>query len=89
MAGELFLSDGTRLAPKGRYDLLPGQTVTLRLPGGGGYGPSFERDPAAVLDDVLQARVSVDSAREQYGVVIDTQTWTVDEEATVALRNRK
>lgn len=86
MAGELFLSDGKKLAPKGRYDLQPGQKVTLRLPGGGGYYDALDRDPNAVLDDVIQERVSVDAASSIYGVVIDAQTKTIDTLATVALR---
>ena len=38
--------------------------------GGGGFGPPFERDPPAVLEDVLDEKVSVTAARERYGVVI-------------------
>ena len=45
--------------------------MTLRLPGGGGYGPPEERDPRRVLEDVRQGRVSVQAAREVYGVEID------------------
>ena len=40
------------------------------LPGGGGYGPPFERDPQAVLDDVVNGYVSVEAAEASYGVVI-------------------
>ena len=36
--GQMVLSDGTHLHPKRKYLLQPGQQVTLRLPGGGGYG---------------------------------------------------
>jgi N-methylhydantoinase B len=38
--------------------------------GGGGSGSPFERDPALVLDDVLDEKVGVEAARERYGVVI-------------------
>ena len=38
--------------------------------GGGGFGDPFERDPAAVLEDVLDEKVSFAAARERYGVVI-------------------
>ena len=86
MRGELFLSDGTVLPPKGRYDLQADQTVTLRIPGGGGYGSPLDRDPEKVLEDVRQQRVSVDAARERYGVVIDSDNWQVDSEGTEALR---
>jgi N-methylhydantoinase B len=69
--GEVILSDGTRPHPKTKYLLQPDQSVTLRLPGGGGYGPVEERDPRQVLEDVRQGRVSPEAAREVYGVAMD------------------
>ena len=84
--GQMVLSDGTTLHPKRKYLLQPGQRVTLRLPGGGGYGPPFERDPRAVLEDVRQGRVSVEAARQEYGVAVDVEGWSVDEEETRRLR---
>ena len=84
--GQMVLSDGTNLHPKRKYLLQPGQQVTLRLPGGGGYGPPFERDPQAVLEDVRQGRVSAEAARREYGVAVDVEGWTVDEEETRRLR---
>lgn len=85
-AGELSLSDGTRPHPKRKYLLHPGQTLTLRLPGGGGFYPAWQRDPHQVLADVRQGYVSVEAARELYGVVIDLERGTIDEAATAALR---
>jgi N-methylhydantoinase B len=55
-------------------------------PGPGGWGDPLERDPARVLRDVRNELVSVDSARDDYGVVIDRAAWRVDEAATAALR---
>lgn len=86
--GELFLSDGTRPHPKSKYFLKPDQTLTLRLPGGGGFYPAWERDPVRVLADVRQGLVSPEAARDVYGVVIDTAQWTVDEVATDERRVR-
>jgi N-methylhydantoinase B len=54
--------------------------------GGGGYGEPRRRDPARVLADVLDEKVSVAAARELYGVVI--RAGAVDEEATRLLRAR-
>ena len=54
--------------------------------GGGGWGPATERPVAKVLDDVLDEYVSIDAAREHYGVVIDPQTMTVNEAETARLR---
>jgi len=75
----------------------PDRRVILELAGGGGYGDPMTRDPQAVLRDVLNGFVSLDAAREDYGVVIrrlapDDETvllpedFVVDEAATSALR---
>ena len=70
--------------------MVPADTVvTIRIPGGGGYGPAFARDPARVLADVRDGYVSLQAARDAYGVVIDPATWTIDEAATAALRDRR
>ena len=53
-------------------------------PSGGGYGDPFQRDPAAVLDNVLDGLFSPEVAREHYGVVI--AGGAVDRAATEALR---
>ena len=39
---------------------------------------SFEREAELVLGDVLDHYVTLDHAREDYGVVIDAQTMSVD-----------
>ncbi len=39
--------------------------------GGGGYGDALLRDPNAILEDVIDEFVSIEKAREDYGVVID------------------
>jgi N-methylhydantoinase B len=54
--------------------------------GGGGVGDPARRDPRAVLDDVRNEFVTVETAREVYKVAIDLATMTVDEAATAALR---
>lgn len=56
-----------------RYADLPvkhGQRVRLETPGGGGYGDPLQRDPRAVLNDVLDGYVSREAAEELYGVVL-------------------
>ena len=63
-----------------------GDVYRHELPGGGGWGDALERDAWRVLTDVRHELVSLQSAREDYGVVIDRGTWTVDEAATAALR---
>lgn len=54
--------------------------------GGGGWGDPLERDAAAVLEDVREGYVSVEAARERYGVAVAGEPPAVDEDATAALR---
>ncbi|HTI88415.1 MAG TPA: hydantoinase B/oxoprolinase family protein [Alphaproteobacteria bacterium] len=64
----------------------PGAAVRVETAGGGGWGSPLDREPEKVLNDVLDEFVSIESARENYGVVIDPRTRTVDASATSALR---
>jgi N-methylhydantoinase B/oxoprolinase/acetone carboxylase alpha subunit len=66
-----------------------GDVLEIRLPSGGGFGDPFARDPRAVLEDVLDEYLSAEDARRDYGVVVDTGTWTVDESATRELRSAR
>jgi 5-oxoprolinase (ATP-hydrolysing) len=66
--------------------LQPGDLFHHRMPGGGGYGDPFERDPEAVALDVRDEKVSVEAARELYGVVVDADG-LVDELATAEARS--
>ncbi|MDZ7701502.1 MAG: hydantoinase B/oxoprolinase family protein [Halobacteriales archaeon] len=60
----------------------PGDVGSIQTPGGGGYGDPLDRDPEAVLQDVVNEKVSVERAREAYGVVVDAVARTVDRGAT-------
>jgi N-methylhydantoinase B len=46
--------DGAPVDHRRNVVLMNGQTVTLRTPGGGGYGPAMDRDATAIAED-LQA----------------------------------
>jgi N-methylhydantoinase B len=50
--------------------LQPGEWIRGVEAGGGGYGDPLEREPEAVLADVLERWVSAQAAREVYGVVL-------------------
>ncbi len=54
--------------------------------GGGGYGDPKERPVEAVAAEVRNGIVSVEVAREIYGVALDPETSEVDEEETRTLR---
>lgn len=62
--------------------LLPGDMIRHIQPGGGGWGDPLEREPAAVLRDVLNDKVSRVKAEELYGVVINIENREVDLPAT-------
>ncbi len=66
--------------------LKPGDTIVHIHGGGGGYGDPLERDPEMVLRDIVNQYVSVGSARQDYGVVVDPVAMKVDIGATRALR---
>ena len=63
-----------------------GDTLRISWPGAGGWGDPLERDPEAVLWDVIEDKVGLNRAREIYGVVVDTGQRTVDWEGTRCLR---
>ena len=66
-----------------------GDLLQVRLAGGGGHGNPFTRDPAAVLEDVLEEKMSVEHARRQYGVAFTGSPLAVDVAATERLRLRQ
>lgn len=80
-------TDGEQvLRAAGAYDLQAGDVFDFQTQGGAGYGDPFTREPALVLEDVLNGYVSLEAAKRDYGVAIDPATMMVDEELTRALR---
>jgi N-methylhydantoinase B len=71
-------------------DLIPGVpkgTVYQQYAGGGGgFGDPRKRPRELVAEEVRNGVVSVDAAREDYGVVVDEENFTIDEKATDKLR---
>jgi N-methylhydantoinase B len=53
------------------YVLNPGDRVRVAVGGGGGYGPSAKRPIELIQRDVVRGYVSSESAREDYGVVVE------------------
>jgi N-methylhydantoinase B len=56
-----------RLPAKCTFDVAPGDVVSYRTCGGGGYGPPSERDPLLVERDLREGKLSLQRAREVYG----------------------
>src|SRR5207248_1549677 len=67
---------------------IPAGTVFHQLAGGGGgYGDPRERPAELVLADVRNGMISINAAREDYGVCIDPHTLSIDEQRTAELRS--
>ena len=71
--------------------LKPGDHLTFQSNGGGGFGNPVDRDPAAVLEDVIDGFVTLKTAKEVYGVCIDVLDedaldYRVNQEETQKLR---
>jgi hypothetical protein len=58
----------------------------MRTGGGGGWGDPFERDVAAVLRDVRVGLMTVDQARDLYGVAVSSDSGELDAAETARLR---
>ena len=82
-----FLINGVPGNPYGLTQLKPGDIVTMDAAGGGGYGDPMERDSELVESDVADGYVSLKSAKNNYGIVIDPETLKVDMEETAGLRD--
>jgi len=86
----LHRADGTveNIEANSYYDVKAGDIMEKYIQGGGGYGDPIERDTWRVQEDVSNERVSIEKAKEIYGVVIDPDTLEVDVEATSELRKK-
>lgn len=70
--------------------LKPGENLVSEVSSGGGYGNPLERDPDKVRHRVREGWISVEKAKDVYGVIIDTnlEIYEVDDEATKRYRNK-
>lgn len=63
-----------------------GEIITTKVPGGGGWGDPLNRNVEKVRDDVMDGVVSLQRAREVYGVLLDPEIFEIQHEATDKLR---
>jgi N-methylhydantoinase B len=82
--GKVFVNDVDMDPGQSVLTMQRGDRILMELPGGGGFGFPWERDPQAVATDVEAGFVSSAEARSEYGVVIGNAG--IDEQATAALR---
>jgi N-methylhydantoinase B len=83
--------------PDSENRVLPSKFTTMikrgdifrhEIAGPGGWGDPLEREPWRVARDLRNELISQESARRDYGVLVNTSTWTVDEAETRRLRER-
>jgi N-methylhydantoinase B len=75
------------------FSIREGDSFTRPSAGGGGFGDPLERDPNAVLEDVIDGYVTPPRARGDYGVVVevidpDVDAYRLNAEATALERAR-
>ncbi len=66
--------------------LKPGERIVIETAGGGGWGDPYARDPELVRRDVVEGLITLERAREAYGVAIDPETLEVLQVETRARR---
>ena len=76
---------GLEWGSKDMVQLPPGSLVTAQSWGGGGYGDPRRRPAELVHADVLDELLSIENARDHYGVAVRDDL-TLDHEATTRLR---
>lgn len=99
--GDGILSGGWHIKADGSEERLPNSTQVVLKKGeylrgldssGGGYGDPRERDPALVLEDVLEGYETMERARDVYRVVltgsVDDDTLAIDMGATREIRTQ-
>jgi N-methylhydantoinase B len=74
------------LPPKTTLEVRYGDELRHELAGAGGWGDPLERDAQAVLEDVLDAKITPAHARAAYGVALDAAAKCIDETETARLR---
>lgn len=72
-AAVVSTSSGKSLSLKSTNVLMPGDSVTLSFPGGGGYGDPAQRLPQAIAEDIRLGLVTEDAARRDYGGIEPSQ----------------
>jgi N-methylhydantoinase B len=87
----LIRQDGGRQQLPAKVDhvtVRAGDRVIFRTAGGGGWGDPLERNALAVRNDVARKLMTLDRAREDYGVVLASDRLELDQLATRELRER-
>jgi N-methylhydantoinase B len=74
--------DEIPLPSKTTREVAPGSRIILQTAGAGGYGDPYSRDPERVRQDVIEGFISIERAKDAYGVVLNAETYEVDDATT-------
>ena len=83
---KMVINDSETPHPKLQISFPAGWKISAVVPGGGGYGNPLEREPERVAQDVKLGLVSMEKARQDYGVLLDATSGEVLPEKTRELR---
>ncbi len=67
-ATTIVQDDGTPMNGKGKQFVAHGRKVVMAFPGGAGYGPVADREPALVKRDLARGYISAEVAAREYGL---------------------
>lgn len=87
----LIFPDGTeqQLGSKDMlFDVPNGTIMEMYSGGGGGYGAPYFRDMHLVQQEVVNGLLSLEKAEQDYGVIIDPHSGTIDLQSTNVLREK-
>jgi N-methylhydantoinase B len=88
---ELWYPDGKKYVSTTKdliEDVPEGTIVAQEAGGGGGLGDPHERSAEKVREEVRNGVISIDQAREIYGVVLDQKIFEINESETKKLRSK-
>ncbi len=74
---------------KTNQPLHAGDTLSMFISGGGGFGDPMDRAPELVAADVAAGAVSIEAAARDYGVIVNPVSFEVDTAATHKLRAQR
>ena len=89
---EFRFPDGSRHKPKSKQIVpeIPSGTIMRQVAGGGGgYGEPHLRPVERVVTEVRNGLLSLNKAKEDYGIVLNPETFEVNQPETRRLRKRK
>jgi N-methylhydantoinase B len=70
------------------YQVSEGDIFEIVSQGGGGFGDPFERPSEQVRDDVRNGFVSVEKARQEYGIVLEKKSGELEVNSEATLRKK-